>query len=190
MTEWLKGCEICNAGLCERFDELIESGKSQRSASRILVREQKESLGEVIYTADALRRRFLHNKPKVEQIAPLDYDTCAVSDLQVLIDNGKQFSTVYADPPWKYSNQATRSATNNHYGTMTLGDISKLPVPELTTKNAHLHLWTTNAFLFDAKQIIEAWGFEYKSCFVWVKPQIGIGSYWRVSHDFFLFGLN
>ena len=34
-----------------------------------------------------------------------------------------------------------------------------------------------------------AWGFEFKSCFIWVKPQIGIGNYWRVSHEFLLFGL-
>jgi hypothetical protein len=44
-------------------------------------------------------------------------------------------------------------------------------------------------FLFDAKEIMEAWGFEYKSCFVWVKPQLGMGHYWRVSHEFLLLGV-
>jgi N6-adenosine-specific RNA methylase IME4 len=42
--------------------------------------------------------------------------------------------------------------------------------------------------LFDAKRVIEAWGFEYRSCFVWVKPQMGMGNYWRVSHEFMLLG--
>jgi len=36
---------------------------------------------------------------------------------------------------------------------------------------------------------MEAWGFEYKSCFVWVKPEMGIGNYWRVSHEFMLLGV-
>lgn len=116
--------------------------------------------------------------------------TCTVADLQGLISAGKRFATIYADPPWKYGNQATRSSTDNHYATMAVDDIAtQIPVEALAADNAHLHLWTTNAFLFDAKTIMEAWGFEYKSVFVWVKPQMGIGNYWRVSHEFLLFGL-
>ena len=48
--------------------------------------------------------------------------------------------------------------------------------------NAHLHLWTTNGFLRDAFRVIDAWGFHYKSCLVWIKSDIGMGNYWRVSH--------
>ena len=104
------------------------------------------------------------------------------------------YKTIYADPPWKYGNQATRAATDNHYETLDVDDICALEidgvhVSELAASNSHLHLWTTNAFIFEAKRVIEAWGFEYKSCFVWVKPQIGIGNYWRVSHEFMLFGI-
>ena len=43
--------------------------------------------------------------------------------------------------------------------------------------------------MLDAFTVIEAWGFSYKSCFVWVKPHIGIGNYWRVSHEFLLLGV-
>jgi N6-adenosine-specific RNA methylase IME4 len=102
---------------------------------------------------------------------------------------GRDFTTVYADPPWEYGNQGTRAATDNHYPTMTLADIGALPVSKIVARNAHLHLWTTNAFLFEARAVMEAWGFEYRSCFVWVKPQMGNGNYWRVSHEFLLFGL-
>jgi len=62
-------------------------------------------------------------------------------------------------------------------------------VEALAADDCHLHLWTTNGFLFDAKRVMEAWGFEYRSCFVWVKPQMGIGNYWRVSHEFLLLGI-
>jgi N6-adenosine-specific RNA methylase IME4 len=72
---------------------------------------------------------------------------------------------------------------------MSVDEIAALPIGDLVADNAHLHLWTTNAFIFESKQIIEAWGFEYKSCLVWVKPQMGIGNYWRVSHEFLLLGV-
>lgn len=116
-------------------------------------------------------------------------ETCSTTDLHELINAGKRFSTIYADPPWLYGNQGTRAATGNHYGGMTNAEIAALPVSELAEENAHLHLWTTNAFLFECREIMEAWGFTYKSCCVWVKPQMGIGNYWRVSHEFLLFGV-
>lgn len=106
-----------------------------------------------------------------------------VEDLDSLKE---QYGTIYADPPWQYGNQGTRAATDNHYNTMTVDALCAMPVERAALPDAHLHLWTTNAFLFDAKRVIEAWGFEYKSAFVWVKDQIGIGNYWRVSHEFLL----
>jgi N6-adenosine-specific RNA methylase IME4 len=110
-----------------------------------------------------------------------------VRDLRTLIAEGRRFSTIYADPPWRYDNQGTRAATNNHYPTMTVEQIAAEPVAELAAADCHLHLWTTNGFLPAAFSIIEAWGFTYKSMFVWVKPTLGIGNYWRCSHELLLF---
>lgn len=115
-------------------------------------------------------------------------EPCAISDLSALIQAGKKYKTILADPPWNYSNQGTRAATDNHYQTMSVDEICNLPVRELSDDVAHLHLWTTNAFLFESKKIMDAWGFEYKSVLVWIKPTMGIGNYWRVSHEFMLLG--
>lgn len=113
-----------------------------------------------------------------------------VDSLDGLIADGQKFGTIYADPPWQYSNKATRSNVDGLYaGTMTVDDICEMPVSELALPDSHLHLWTTNAFLPEAFRVIEAWGFEYRSVFVWVKPQMGIGNYWRVSHEFMLLGI-
>lgn len=125
---------------------------------------------------------------------------CTLTDLQMLATSGKTYGCIYADPPWRYSNQGTRAATGNHYaGTtdengievqsaagMSIEDICALPVRQLAAKDAHLHLWTTNGFLFECPRIFDAWGFTFKSSFVWVKPQMGIGNYWRNSHEFLL----
>ena len=101
----------------------------------------------------------------------------------------KHFGCIYADPPWQYGNQGTRAATDNHYQTMTIADLCAMPVETLVADDAHLHLWTTNAFIQEAFKVIEAWGFEYRSMFIWVKPQMGIGNYWRVSHEIMLLGI-
>jgi N6-adenosine-specific RNA methylase IME4 len=120
-----------------------------------------------------------------EPFAP--HPSACVTDLDDLA--GEQFGCIYADPPWQYGNQSTRAATDNHYQTMTVDELCEMPVEDLADDAAHLHLWTTNGFLPDAFRVIQAWGFEYKSCFVWVKDQMGIGNYWRVSHEFLLLGV-
>lgn len=117
------------------------------------------------------------------------FEGCTVADLSTLAEGARKFGTIYADPPWLYGNQATRASTGDHYTGMTVDEICALPVAGLAAENAHLHLWTTNAFLFDAQRVMESWGFEYRSCFVWVKPQMGMGNYWRVSHEFMLLGI-
>lgn len=133
-------------------------------------------------------RSEVHRRKNLIGVQPSG-NTCTASDLAALAATGVRFSTIYADPPWLYGNQGTRAATGNHYGGMTVEDIAALPISDLTLPDAHLHLWTTNGFLFESRAIIEAWGFTYKSCFVWVKPSMGIGNYWRVSHEFLLFAV-
>ena len=111
------------------------------------------------------------------------------SRLSELLDAGMRFGCIYADPPWQYDNAGSRAAAEDHYPTLSLPQICRLPIAKLAAAQSRLHLWTTNAFLFEAKQVMEAWGFEYKSCFVWVKPQLGMGNYWRLSHEFLLLGV-
>jgi N6-adenosine-specific RNA methylase IME4 len=119
---------------------------------------------------------------------PAECSTEIVSDLSQL--SGRKFGTIYADPPWAYSNNATRANVRDTYsGTMSPSEVAAMPIGALAGDDAHLHLWVTKDFVFDAKQVIESWGFTYKSMFVWVKSQMGIGNYWRVSHELLLLGV-
>ena len=144
-----------------------------------------EAAAEGRWSASRLRQEI----PVLPKIAaePNDGPANVVATLGEL--DGQQFGTIYADPPWQYGNQATRAATDDHYGTMTVDELCLMPVASHAADDAHLHLWTTNGFLPDAFRVMSAWGFEYRSCFVWVKPQMGIGNYWRVSHEFLLLGI-
>lgn len=149
-------------------------------------KEQDEFLA--IAETEQLSSRDLRKRiasPKIHPVSGPD----VTESIEELIGQGLKYGCIYADPPWQYGNQGTRAATDNHYPTMTVAEIAALPVKEIVADNAHLHIWTTNAFLFETKQVMESWGFEYKSVFVWVKPQMGIGNYWRVSHEFLLLGV-
>ena len=147
--------------------------------------------GKDITSAGVYRLARMHRrKPETPSEVPEGF----VTDLQTLvaaIATGQRppFQCLYMDPPWKYDNQGTRASTNNHYPTMTLDALHALPIAQLVAGHCHLHLWTTNAFLFECPALFAAWGFTFKSSFVWVKPQIGIGNYWRNAHEFLLLGV-
>jgi N6-adenosine-specific RNA methylase IME4 len=112
-----------------------------------------------------------------------------LADLFALQASGQTFGCIYADPPWTYDNQGTRASTRKHYATLTVEQLCALPIKSLAAPKAHLHLWTTNAFLFDCPALFDAWGFEFKGTFIWTKPQLGLGNYWRNSHELMLLGV-
>lgn len=100
------------------------------------------------------------------------------------------FSVVYGDPPWQYGASSVTGGADQHYPTMKTENICKIPVRDHVTKNAVLFLWATNPLLPDALQVMSAWGFEYKTCLVWVKPKAttGLGVYVRGKHELLLIG--
>ena len=81
---------------------------------------------------------------------------CGPGELELMIQRGVKFRTIYADPPWQYSNQGTRGSTDNHYATMPTTEIAALPVEKLAADVAQLHLWATEPFLEDAFHIMKA----------------------------------
>ena len=56
-------------------------------------------------------------------------------------------------------------------------------------ENCHLYLWTTNNFLPRAVELMAAWGFAHKTVLIWVKPRMGLGSYFRNTTELVLFGV-
>jgi N6-adenosine-specific RNA methylase IME4 len=104
------------------------------------------------------------------------------------------FRVIAADPPWRYDNRATRAAAEDHYPTLSIEqlkglDVDGRSVEECAADGCHLYLWTTNSFLREAFGILDAWGFAYKTCLTWVKPQLGIGNYFRSMTEHVLFGV-
>ena len=99
-----------------------------------------------------------------------------------------QYNVFYVDPPWTYNNTGVEGAVDKQYPTMTIKELCKLPIKELTSNNAVLFLWVTNPLLEECFPVINSWGFSYKTNFVWVKKnkKTGIGFYVRGIHELLL----
>jgi len=123
----------------------------------------------------------------------------AASDL-IATTAGRRFSTIMADPPWRFQNSTGKVAPEhrrlNRYGTMTLEEIEALPVAEAAASTAHLYLWVPNALLPEGLAVMAAWGFKYKANVVWHKIRKdggsdgrGVGFYFRNVTELLLFGV-
>ena len=92
-----------------------------------------------------------------------------------------EFEVIVMDPPWPYDTQY--SPTNwagragCRYLAMTIEELQALELP--TAKNCILWLWTTNAFMGEACDLVEAWGFQRKTILTWKKPRLGLGHWLR-----------
>ena len=152
----------------ERFEQHIavtkDSGKELTSAG-------------VMREAQAFRR---------EQMATQKQEAPAIPDAK--------YRVIYADPPWQYNNSGVITETDaygraaRHYPTMSIAELCAMgpAIIDRTEDNAVLFLWTTSPLLEDSFKVIDAWGFQYKTSFVWDKVRHNFGHYNSVRHEFLL----
>jgi N6-adenosine-specific RNA methylase IME4 len=121
--------------------------------------------------------------PNIKSIAMLEFPTGS-------------YRVIYCDPPWTfqtYSNKGKGRSAEQHYNCMSLDDIKALPVGDLAAKECALFLWTTFPHLMQAREVIDAWGFTYKTGAAWVKRTrngkklaMGCGYWWRGNPELLL----
>lgn len=102
-----------------------------------------------------------------------------------------KYRVIYADPPWQYSDSGIINDDNygkaeRHYDTIPLQKICNMPIENIAERDAVLFLWATSPMLEDAFKVIGAWGFRYKTSFVWDKVKHNYGHYNSVRHEFLL----
>lgn len=98
------------------------------------------------------------------------------------------YEVIIADPPWKYQfAESSNREIENQYPTMELKDICNLKLPNI--KNSVLFLWVTSPKLEEGIEVLNSWGYTYKTSMVWVKNKIGMGYYARSRHEFLLIGV-
>ena len=114
-----------------------------------------------------------------------------IEEATPLNDSIGKFSVILADPPWQYQHPVSDSRDiENQYPTMALSDIENLPIQPLLTEDAILFLWCPPAKVAEACGVMSKWGFDFRSCAVWVKPSIGPGYYFRAQHELILVGVH
>lgn len=175
--ELSKAEELKNAGIstseahrCEKLAEVPEKEFLEYI-------EKCRSAGAVV-SSDQIAKRVSQSVNREEKIARITEKTRSLPD-------GELFNVLYVDPPWRYEHVKTESrAIENQYPTMALGDICDLAVP--AADDAVLFIWATAPKLEEAMQVINAWGFIYRTCSVWDKEKIGMGYYFRQQHELLL----
>lgn len=138
--------------------------------------------------ARARAREIRHEENLVRREQRLD-SLAEIAKGNTDLDTSASYPVIYADPPWRYENPpmgATSRSIENHYPTMTLEEICDLPVSELATDDAILYLWATAPKLGECFDVIEAWGFTYRTHMVWDKEKIGMGYHARNQHELLL----
>jgi len=114
--------------------------------------------------------------------------------------SGRRFATVMADPPWRFHNRTGKVAPEHkrlrRYDTLSIEEITSLPVADHLEDTAHCYLWVPNALLPWGLLTLEAWGFHYKTNLIWYKVRKdggpdgrGVGFYFRNVTEVVLFGI-
>ena len=95
-------------------------------------------------------------------------------------------------PPWTHTSWRNGNRRPElHYPVMEIEDIKKLPVQDISDDNCVLFLWVTPPHIKEGLDVIEAWGFQYKTfAFTWVKQNkkqptlfMGCGSWTRANSE-------
>jgi N6-adenosine-specific RNA methylase IME4 len=96
-----------------------------------------------------------------------------------------KFNIIYADPPYSYFtwNKNNRGTAEKFYDTLMMEDIIKLDVKSISSENCALLLWITSPYLFRMNEILDSWGFKYKSvAFTWIKKTVNNKLFWGMGH--------
>jgi N6-adenosine-specific RNA methylase IME4 len=136
-----------------------------------------------VASSDELVKRVTKKVQRAEKIEK-------IAEKNAALPVGSKYNVIYADPPWQYRNVVSEDRRlENHYPTMPLADICAMPVRDIAADDSILFLWATITELPGALEVMRAWGFEYRSHAVWVKPSIGIGFWFRAQHELLLVGV-
>jgi len=179
--------ELATATGKSEFEVIDEIGKDKH-INRIHSRKKKEPERPITEIADEVMAEAKQREEKQTQNRQEVKQTLERLSLLDVV-GGKKYRLIYADPPWQYNDGMKidgYTGVGDHYLSMPLDAICKMPVRQITEDNAILFLWVTSPFLEDSFRVINSWGFKYKASFVWDKVGHAMGHYNSVRHEFLL----
>jgi N6-adenosine-specific RNA methylase IME4 len=104
-----------------------------------------------------------------------------------------KFGVIVADPEWRFEPWSRETgmdrAADNHYPTSCTEVIASRDIASIAAKDCVLFLWATAPMLPHALVVMAAWGFDYRSNYVWAKDRVGTGYWNRNAHEHLLIGV-
>lgn len=189
--------------IIEEIEEDIIELDITKTEGTILSRQEPEQQKKIVkvkkenrkLTVEQAIQEIKKEEKKAEQeVKKQQYEqrveTVTQNEFKVDIFNTKEkFRIIYSDPAWSYNDKQDTpqlGGAAKHYDTMSVSEICKLPVNNISEKDSVLFLWVTSPLLEDAFTVIKAWGFKYKTSFVWDKVKHNMGHYNSVRHEMLL----
>ena len=152
----------------------ISHGTAEKSVKVVAKIEELESAGK-IEEAEKLRNT-LNNKSVNSAYTQIKREEQKKRNDEIaakeIIPTKLKYEVIVIDPPWpvkKIERECRENQTEElDYPTLTIDEIKALSIP--ASENAHIFLWTTNKYLRESFDIMEAWRFVNICTFVWHKP--------------------
>lgn len=112
----------------------------------------------------------------------------AIENGIAVLPEGK-FEVINIDPPWNYGTKYDPDGRRvaNPYPEMSQKELLQLEIP--SSEDSVMFLWTTQRFIWDAKELLDNWGFSYRNMIVWDKEKIGMGDLFRMQCEFCIVGI-
>jgi N6-adenosine-specific RNA methylase IME4 len=173
-----------------RFDAAIGTvlDKPEELAALVKLKQEAPEVVEALVTQAAAGEK-VSASGRLKQITRAKNEAKLAAKITAFPD--RLYGVIYADPPWRFEpwsrNTGMNRAAENHYPTLTFESIRDLGVP--AAPDAVLFLWVTVPCERLGHDLLTAWGFEYRSQFIWRKDRMGTGFWNRNRHEILLLGV-
>lgn len=114
-----------------------------------------------------------------------------LGEMQRSLPSGR-YGVILADPAWRFkswSENGMDRAADNHYPTKEIEEIKALGVGEIAHRDCVLFLWVTVPMAAAGHEVMSAWGFNYRTQFIWKKNKISTGYWNRNLHEMLYVGV-
>ncbi|MBK6869788.1 MAG: hypothetical protein IPG98_18440 [Burkholderiales bacterium] len=174
----------------ELITALRESKVSINAASDVATLPKEEQVvlvargtKEILQAAKEIRaaRTEERRNERLEKIVAISTGNAPVGEI------AERYPVIYLDPPWRYEHAESEArAIENQYPTMSLDEIKAMDMTRVAFDDCVMFMWATSPKLAEAFEVLDAWGFSYRTCAVWDKQKIGMGYYFRQQHELLL----
>lgn len=182
-----RGKQVLKSGAPELI-KAVEAGKIDITNAAALAKLSKEDQSQLnfddikaIQEASKAINKAKFETRRQERLQEIEAKRANNKPLEASLGN---FSVIYCDPPWNYMGELAVG-----YPCMSVQEICDMPISEICAEDAVVIMWCSSSLLPDALQVMNAWGFTFKTSAIWDKQIAGQGAYFRQAHEVLMIGI-